>query len=106
MNISIWVGLGWCVLALCAGVVLGRVWFEIGRLFKALLPRSSTCQVFCPGCRQNLVSGTSVCWDGRDGLVYYTCSECGIQSRWDFDLPVPVLLGIAKPSPESRLEPL
>lgn len=56
------------------------------------IPRT---QVFCPGCKNDLVSDDdSRVWEGEDYLIYYSCDECGTQSRWDFDLPVPVLRGI------------
>jgi hypothetical protein len=49
---------------------------------------------YCPGCHENLVSRVDV--DGTTvtdtDLVRYQCS-CGVDSVWNFDLPVPILLG-------------
>lgn len=96
MSFSLAECLAWCVLAACAGIVLGRVWVELGQLLRAMWPRRP-CQVYCPYCRQDLVSGDSTCSDCPDGLVSYTCSECNVRSLWDFDLPVPVLRGFSAP---------
>jgi len=87
----------WVCLSLCIGFVLGLLWREFKQFYTAIQrpAQKESCRVFCPCCRQLLVAGQSACWDGKDGLVYYTC-ECGVQSRWDFDPPVPVLIGVTR----------
>lgn len=50
-----------------------------------------TCFVYCPRCRNELVSSNSFIED-RDGIVKYKCDKCGIVSFWDFaHYPVPYL---------------
>jgi len=67
-------------------------------MWKALLrfvfgePRKEGCQVFCPTCRTELTAGAAKCWEDRHGYVHYECDMCNTRSRWDFDLPVPVLI--------------
>jgi len=96
MQITLWGCLCWCVLSACVGFVFGRLWIDLKRFAMAVQdPSRKACQVFCPCCLVDLASGPSVCWDGRDGLVYYTC-ECGVKSRWDFDSPVPVLVDVSR----------
>lgn len=55
-------------------------------------PRREGCQVFCPTCRNELTSGPARYWEDKHGHVNYECNMCTTRSRWDFDLPVPVLL--------------
>ena len=96
MQITLWGCLCWCVLSACIGFVFGRLWVDLKRFARAVRhPVKRSCQVLCPCCLVDLVTVSVDCWDGRDGLVYYTC-ECGIQSWWDFDLPVPVLVGVKR----------
>jgi hypothetical protein len=94
----------WECLCLCA--VVGYFGFQLGRIWDLVVQsiidawrrrRRATTQttwVYCPCCRQELTGGDARCWDGEDELVYYSCGDCGTQSRWDFDFPVPVLCGI------------
>lgn len=95
-----WEMASWCALAGFAGYAVGRAWFELELLWKAFFAHGVAqrrgSQAFCPGCHKDLVSSTSSYWD--DGHVYYICSECGVQSRWDFDAPVPILLASNKRS--------
>jgi hypothetical protein len=94
MKITVWQFLSWYALAGFGGFVLGRVWLELRRFLAALWrhhnEQQSHSQAFCPGCKTDLVSSASEYWD--DGLIYYTCSRCHTQSRWDFYPPAPVLL--------------
>ena len=86
-----WEMLSWCALVGFGGYVVGRAWFELELLWKAYFAHAvGRTQALCPGCHKDLVSSVSNYWD--DGLVYYTCSNCGVQSRWDFDAPIPILL--------------
>lgn len=50
-----------------------------------------TCFVYCPKCRNELVSSNSFIED-KDGIVKYKCDKCGNISFWDFiHYPVPYL---------------
>lgn len=50
-----------------------------------------TCFVYCPMCRNELVSSDSFVED-KDGIVKYKCDKCGNISFWDFaHYPVPYL---------------
>lgn len=65
------------------------------RLFDWLSPpKKSGCQVFCPGCRQELVGSDSPCREDGDGYVWYQCSHCQLKSEWDFDTPAPLLRSV------------
>lgn len=48
-------------------------------------------KVYCPRCRNNLVSCPRTAHTDTD-LVRYVCGECGLHSAWDFDAPVPLLI--------------
>ena len=58
------------------------------------LVRELTCQVYCPGCRKELVGSDSHCHEVKDGLVWYECDNCLLKSQWDFDLPAPRLISV------------
>lgn len=63
--------------------------------------RQGTC-CYCPGngktCRNELVAcGLSPFWHDAAGLVGYQCGKCGVESRWWFDVPVPVLISWDRP---------
>lgn len=50
-----------------------------------------TCFVYCPQCRNELVSSNSFVED-KDGIVKYKCDKCGNISFFDFiHFPVPYL---------------
>ena len=50
--------------------------------------------VYCPHCGLELISSKSECRD--EGLVYFKCANCGMRSKWDFDMPTPLLLEAAR----------
>lgn len=55
-----------------------------------------TCFVYCPMCRNELVSSDSFVED-KDGIVKYKCDKCGNISFWDFiHYPVPYLRTCAR----------
>ncbi|KKO51133.1 hypothetical protein XI25_29545 [Paenibacillus sp. DMB20] len=57
-------------------------------LWRTKRPEQST-WVYCPGCNEDLCSNNSFVKDAD--YVYYKCSNCGRESKWDFDAgPVPV----------------
>ena len=45
---------------------------------------------YCPNCNNELISSNSFIKD--TDYVYYKCSKCGQESKWDFDAPVPLLI--------------
>lgn len=45
---------------------------------------------FCPGCGLELVDSKS--WYADSDLVIYRYIQCGHESKWLFDSPVPILL--------------
>jgi hypothetical protein len=55
-------------------------------------PPARTSWAWCPRCRRDL-NGDSESFDHEDGAVYYRCASCACLSWWDFDAPVPLLLG-------------
>lgn len=62
---------------------------------------TQTCFVYCPGCKQDLVSrvgvdGTKLHDKTDQGEKYleYLCGLCKTSSWWDFDtFPVPIVVG-------------
>jgi len=55
------------------------------------------CVCFCPVCGEILNDGE---YGRPDGVLeLYTCGECGEESRWYFDAPIPFLVL----SPESKI---
>lgn len=46
--------------------------------------------VYCPKCNNELVKNGYLIKD--IDFVYYKCSKCGYESKWDFDLPCPILI--------------
>lgn len=46
--------------------------------------------VYCPKCNNELVKNGNLIKD--TDFVYYKCSKCGHESKWDFDAPCPILL--------------
>ena len=63
----------------------------VGVYIEARRPPKQTCFVYCPKCRNELVSSNSFVED-KDGIVKYKCDKCGNISFWDFiHYPVPYL---------------
>ncbi len=58
-------------------------------LFKRKEKQTTWC--YCPKCNNELCSSNSFVKD--TDFVYYKCSQCGHDSKWDFDFPAPVLMG-------------
>lgn len=46
--------------------------------------------VYCPKCNNELVRNGNLIKD--TDFVYYRCSKCGHESKWDFDAPCPILV--------------
>ena len=46
--------------------------------------------VYCPKCRNELCANGNLIKD--TDFVYYKCSKCGHESKWDFDAPCPILI--------------
>lgn len=63
----------------------------IKRIINKFKTRKQTCFVYCPMCRNELISSNSFVQD-IDGIVKYKCDICGNISFWDFiHYPVPYL---------------
>lgn len=61
------------------------------RLFKRKVkPTKQTLWCWCPGCKKDLVSSKSFVKD--TDFVYYKCTNCGTESKWDFDTYGPVVV--------------
>ena len=52
--------------------------------------KKQTTFVYCPKCNNELVKNGDLIKD--TDFVYYKCSKCGHESKWDFDTPCPILL--------------
>lgn len=64
-------------------------------LLRWLLNRRPNCQVFCPGCRNDMMSCEQSKWDFEgddDAVAVATCGQCATTSRWLFAAPVPIRL--------------
>ena len=46
--------------------------------------------IYCPKCNNELISSNSFVKD--TDYVYYKCSNCGYESKWDFDFLTPILI--------------
>jgi hypothetical protein len=53
---------------------------------------NQTLWVFCPGCKHDLCSNGSFVKD--EDFVYYKCTNCDRESRWDFDTYGPVVVEV------------
>lgn len=51
-----------------------------------------TTWVYCPVCENELTVDESPVREDKEGRVIYSCLQCGTESVWDFDAPVPLLL--------------
>ena len=51
-----------------------------------------TLRVYCPGCKEDLCSNGSFVKD--EEFVEYKCTNCGRDSRWDFDRFGPVVVEV------------
>ena len=51
------------------------------------LKKGQTCFVYCD-CGNELISSNSLLKD--TDFVYFKCSKCGEESKWDFDVPCPI----------------
>lgn len=47
---------------------------------------------WCPGCQKDLVSSNSFVKD--TDFVYYKCTNCGHESKWDFDTYGPAVVPV------------
>ena len=61
------------------------------RILKYLFKPKQYLFVYCPNCRNELISSNSFVSD--EEVVIYCCSECKTVSRWSFDIaPFPILI--------------
>lgn len=71
---------------------LARIYDWVSTFFVSGQLNQPGCRCYCPVCRNDLtLDQYTVYWE-EDRLVCYRCSECLTVSRWDFDIPVPVLM--------------
>lgn len=60
-------------------------------LTRRLARRRQTTWVYCPWCRNDLVSCSRSKWVESHNFLQYFCGKCGSPSTWDFDtFPVPI----------------
>lgn len=45
--------------------------------------------VYCPRCNFEMSSMNNAI-EEKDGLVFHVCKNCGVGSKWDYDMPAPV----------------
>lgn len=65
-----------------------------------------TCFIYCPRCRNELISSDSFVED-RDGFIKYKCTKCGNISFWDFiHYPAPFLKTCAEDCKHGYLDEL
>lgn len=64
------------------------------KLFNWLFKKKpkQTLWVWCPWCRKDLCSSNSFVKD--TDYVYYKCTNCGYESKWDFDTYGPVVVPV------------
>jgi len=54
------------------------------------------CICYCPSCKDPLNDQAAMTKAGVwDNIVGYRCSECDNESMWNFNFPVPLLVGYA-----------
>ena len=55
-----------------------------------LLKQGQHTFIYCPYCDNELISSDSFVKD--TDYVYYKCSKCGAETKWDFDFLCPILV--------------
>lgn len=68
------------------GTILYFIYYKI-HMYKREKQRT---YVYCPKCNNELVKNGNLIKD--TDFVYYKCSKCGHESKWDFDTPCPILI--------------
>lgn len=82
-----------CIGIICLGYLFYTIMIGIFDLVDGTVRKKpkQTCFVYCPRCRNELVSSNSFVED-KDGIVKYKCDKCGNISFFDFiHYPVPYL---------------
>jgi len=76
-----------------------------GRIVAKLKKKKTnqTLWVYCPGCKNDLCSNNSFVKDTN--FVYYACTNCGRESRWDFDTYGPVVVQVDENGKPNQEEP-
>lgn len=57
-----------------------------------LLKQGQRTFVYCPSCNNELISSNSFVAD--TDYVYYKCSNCSTETKWDFDFLCPILVEV------------
>lgn len=60
-------------------------------LFKTHTERTQSTFCYCSSCGKDLISGDGYVREDDD-YVFYRCKHCGLESKWDFDFPCPILV--------------
>lgn len=78
-------------------VILAEIFIGIGYIIMIILNKKNEkyrkqqrTHVYCPKCNNELVENGNLIKD--TDFVYYKCSKCGHESKWDFDTPCPILV--------------
>lgn len=75
---------------LVLGIILCFLYYKI-HMYKYKKEREKQrTHVYCPKCRNELIANGNLIKD--TDFVYYKCSKCGHESKWDFDTPCPILI--------------
>ena len=78
-------------------VILAEAFIGIGYIIMIILykkdekyRKQQRTYVYCPKCNNELVKNGNLIKD--TDFVYYKCSKCGHESKWDFVAPCPILV--------------
>jgi len=72
--------------------------YPLIKLFKAIKEKNrynnQNTKCFCPKCDNELCGSNSYInlYNDLNRLEYFKCSECGEESKWDFDCIAPLLI--------------
>lgn len=76
------------IITLIVATALALTFDVLKEKYKNKIVLKTAC--YCPECNNELISSGSFVSD--EELVTYKCTECGNESKWYFDAPVPILI--------------